>query len=206
MRKRNEGNFAVIREFVDRYFLENQRSPSTREIEAGTGIPRATAQRCLRLMSESGEISYGKRRGIETDLSRKIGDSVSVTLYESTVSCGTPNEPYADICEVISLPRSWVGEGEFFGVYAKGDSMVDIGVEEGDLLIARKQNTFDDGDLVIALVNGTETAFKRLYRGKENGGFILHAENKTYRGEELDRHAKNVSVQGIVLRVLKELK
>ncbi len=94
MRKRNEGNFAVIREFVDRYFLENQRSPSTREIEAGTGIPRATAQRCLRLMSESGEISYGKRRGIETDLSRKIGDSVSVTLYESTVSCGAPNEPY----------------------------------------------------------------------------------------------------------------
>ena len=91
MRKRNEGNFAVIREFVDRYFLENQRSPSTREIEAGTGIPRATAQRCLRLMSESGEISYGKRRGIETDLSRKIGDSVSVTLYESTVSCGAPN-------------------------------------------------------------------------------------------------------------------
>ena len=91
MRKRNEGNFAVIREFVDRYFLENQRSPSTREIEAGTGIPRATAQRCLRLMSESGEISYGKRRGIETDLSRKIGDSVSVTLYESTVSCGAPS-------------------------------------------------------------------------------------------------------------------
>lgn len=84
--------------------------------------------------------------------------------------------------------------------------MVDIVVEEGDLLIARKQNTFDDGDLVIALVNGTETAFKRLYRGKENGGFILHAENKTYRGEELDRHVKNVSVQGIVLRVLKELK
>ena len=56
------------------------------------------------------------------------------------------------------------------------------------------------------LVNNFLSFWLPRCEDKENGGFILHAENKTYRGEELDRHVKNVSVQGIVLRVLKESK
>lgn len=62
------------------------------------------------------------------------------------------------------------------------------------------------GDIIESTDRHEFVTCRWLYRGKENGGFILHAENKTYRGEELDRHVKNVSVQGIVLRVLKELK
>ena len=205
MAKQNENNYGIIREYLDRYFLENHHSPCTREIEAGTGIPRATVQRYLRIMSENGEIEYGGRRGIKTELSSKMSDTVSVTQLDTSVICGKPTEPYEAIAEIVTLPKSWTGEGEFFIVTATGDSMKDIGVDEGDMLVVRRQNTAKDGDLAIVLVNGSETTFKRVYH-KAGGGYVLHAENGAYSDEKLNRHVERAEIQGIVIKAIKELK
>ena len=56
-----------------------------------------------------------------------------------------------------------------------GDSMIDIGIKKDDLVVIRKQNTADDGEIVVAMING-ETTLKRIFR--RNGKVILHPENK----------------------------
>ncbi|MBR4895257.1 MAG: hypothetical protein IKZ41_02435, partial [Clostridia bacterium] len=72
MRKKNEEIFQAIRAYVNYYYMKTGHGPSTRDIEAGTGIQRITVQRYLQAMKESGEIEYGGRRGTKNAFAKTI--------------------------------------------------------------------------------------------------------------------------------------
>ena len=152
----------AIRQFIDEYFMENRKSPTVRDIAAGTGISKTSVQRYLTDMKEHGEIEYNGRRSIGTNLSRNMFETTPAIRYDSTVSCGLPSEPNVEEAEIIPLPTALVGDGKFFILTAKGDSMTGIGVDDGDLVIVREQNTCRDGDYAVVLVNGTETLLKTI--------------------------------------------
>ena len=105
-------------------------------------------------MKEHGEIEYNGRRSIGTNLSRNMFETTPAIRYDPTASCGLPSEPNVAEAEIIPLPTALVGEGKFFILTAKGDSMAGIGVDDGDLVIVREQNTCRDGDYAVVLVNG----------------------------------------------------
>ena len=86
-------------------------------------------------MKEHGEIEYNGRRSIGTNLSRNMFETTPAIRYDSTVSCGLPSEPNAEEADIIPLPTALVGEGKFFILTTKGDSMTGIGVDDGDLVI-----------------------------------------------------------------------
>ena len=88
MRRKDPEIFTAIRDFINGYWLEYGKSPSTREIEAGTGIQRITVQRYLTAMKENGEIEYGGRRGTKNAVAKTIGESVMVPVY-GTIKCGS---------------------------------------------------------------------------------------------------------------------
>ena len=67
----------AIRQFIDEYFMENRKSPTVRDIAAGTGISKTSVQRYLTDMKEHGEIEYNGRRSIGTNLSRTIAPTVT---------------------------------------------------------------------------------------------------------------------------------
>lgn len=83
----------------------------------------------------------------------------------------------------IEFPTSMLGKGEYFVLLADGDSMIDIGIDKGDLVLVKKTETANDGDVVVALTEDGNT-LKRLFG--ENGKPRLHAENRTYTGRMLD--------------------
>jgi repressor LexA len=121
--------------------------------------------------------------------------------YDSTVSCGLPSEPNVEEAEIIPLPTALVGEGKFFILTAKGDSMTGIGVDDGDLVIVREQNTCRDGDYAVVLVNESETLLKTTTYLPDKKAYLLHAENPDYD----DRIERNVQIQGIATQVIKKL-
>ena len=86
---------------------------------------------------------------------------------------------------------------------AYGDSMVDIGVDEGDLILVKKATTASDGDVIVALTEDGNT-LKRLFW--ENGRPRLHAENKTYSKEKRDIYPGELVIQGIALKVIKDIR
>ncbi len=176
MRKKSEEIFQTIREYINVYFMETGHSPSTRDIEAGTGIHRIKVQRYLQSMKESGEIEYGERRGTRNAFAKTIGESVMVPCY-GTVKCGMPNDPFVDITETVRLPRSWVGEGEFYILEADGESMKEIGIDPGDLVVIRRQDTAQPGEVIVAMVDG-ETTLKRFLPGEDR--IVLHPENREF--------------------------
>ena len=193
--------FTKIRAFIDEYYLDHHKSPAVRDIAAGTGISKTAVQRYLTDMKAHGEIEYNGRRSIETDLSRVMTDITPVVRYDSTVSCGLPTEVNVEPAEVLPLPKSLVGEGTFFILTAKGDSMTGIGVDDGDLVIVREQNTCRDGDYAVVLVDGRETLLKTVTYLPDKQAYLLHAENP----DSPDRLEHNVTIQGVAIKVIKSL-
>lgn len=78
--------------------------------------------------------------------------------------------------------------------------MIEAGIEDGDLVVIRKQSYANDGDIIVALVE-EEATLKRLYRDEENGRIILHPENKDMSDIVVD----NCIIQGIAVKVIKDL-
>lgn len=194
--------FTKIRAFIDEYYLDHHKSPTVRDIAAGTGISKTAVQRYLTDMKAHGEIEYNGRRSIETDLSRIMTDITPVARYDSTVSCGLPTEVNVEPAEVLPLPKSLVGNGTFFILTAKGDSMTGIGVDDGDLVIVREQNTCMDGDYAVVLVDERETLLKTVTYLPDKQAYLLHAENPDYH----DQVERNITIQGVAIKVIKELK
>lgn len=94
-----------------------------------------------------------------------------------TVPAGIPISAVEDILDYEEIPKSWENQGEFFGLKIKGDSMLPI-LTDGDMVIVRKQSTADNGDTVIAMVNGDDATCKRYERS--NNGIMLIPNNSSY--------------------------
>ena len=82
------------------------------------------------------------------------------------MAAGTPIEP-VEIPESIDVPESFLGDGQNFALRVRGDSMVEEGIREGDILIVSRRNHVVNGQTVVALVRGDATIKKFYMRGEE---------------------------------------
>lgn len=83
------------------------------------------------------------------------------------ISCGMPDYSEENFEEYIPLPIALFGEGDFFLLRAKGYSMIEAGIDPGDLVVVRKQKTANEGDIVVVALVGNETTLKRYYLDKK---------------------------------------
>lgn len=176
MRPRLDGRKAIIREFIQQYYLENDKPPSEKDIVIGTGIPSASVHRYLVQMNEDGELTFGGHRSARTeDLEHVSPKKVMPVL--GYVACGPGEEEEEQFMEYIHMPESLIGRGEFFALIAKGKSMVDAGVYPDDYVIVRRQQTAENGEMVIALLDGKNNLKKLV---KADDGYILRSMNREH--------------------------
>ena len=199
MRRRNVELMNRIIEFAEQYYLENSSSPSVRTIADRFGIGVSTAYRYLLEMDERELITYDGKR-ISNDRIEKLNSNSGVirAAVVGSIACGIPNLAEENVEEYVSLPRSMFGDGEFFILRANGESMIDAGIETGDLVVIRKQACAEDGQIVVALVED-EATLKRLYR--EKGKVRLHPENRAMDDIIVD----DCIIQGVAVKVIKDL-
>ena len=199
MRRRNVELMNRIIEFAEQYYLENSSSPSVRTIADRFGIGVSTAYRYLLEMDERGLITYDGKR-ISNDRIEKLNSNSGVirAAVVGSIDCGIPNLAEENVEEYVSLPRSMFGDGEFFILRANGESMIDAGIETGDLVVIRKQACAEDGQIVVALVED-EATLKRLYHDK--GKVRLHPENRAMDDIIVD----DCIIQGVAVKVIKDL-
>lgn len=94
-----------------------------------------------------------------------------------TVAAGMPISAVEDILDYEEIPQSWQNQGEFFGLRIKGDSMKPD-INDGDTVIVKQQSTANNGDVVIALVNGDDATCKKFE--KLDNGIMLISNNSEY--------------------------
>lgn len=94
-----------------------------------------------------------------------------------TVAAGIPISAVEDILDYEEIPQSWKNQGDFFGLRIKGDSMKPD-INDGDTVIVRQQSTANNGDIIIALVNGDDATCKKIE--KLDNGIMLISNNSEY--------------------------
>lgn len=195
MRHKDEALLDSICKFAKEFVIDNSRSPTTKDIAEEFNVSRMTASRYLTELRERGRITYVDG-AVHVD-NLQAPDNVPVV---GTIQCGEPQLEEENIIEYIPLPQKFVGRGEFFALYASGDSMIDAGINSGDLIFVRKQQTAEYGKIVVALVDN-ENTLKRLKYNPKTGTACLHPENKKYR----DITDKPFEIQGVAVYILKKL-
>lgn len=175
MRTKNPAYFELLIRFIDDYIDNYGRSPSTQEIASGTGLSPATVSRYLSRMREDGIIDYSGHRNIVTK--RNSATETNAVPVLGSVSCGIPKFAEENIEEYVKLPVSLFGKGDFFLLRASGNSMIETGIDSGDLVLVRRQDYAAPGQIVVALME-EEATLKRYYPEPQNGYIRLHPENK----------------------------
>jgi repressor LexA len=105
------------------------------------------------------------------------GQSVTVPLM-GRIAAGVPISAIQDHANDIPCPPDMIGPGEHFALEVKGDSMIDAGIHEGDIVIIKRQSQATNGDIVVALVEKEEATLKRLRR--RGAAIALEAANPNY--------------------------
>lgn len=199
MRSKDTALIERIKKYIEKVYEESGRTPSVREIATEVGCSYSTVSRYLTEMMSRGLIA--REDGMyETEAIAKMTLETVPVAVVGSVSCGPLTFAEENIEEYIKLPTSLLGQGKFFILHASGQSMIGAGIEDGDLVVVRQQETAESGQIVVALVED-EVTLKRFFPDPQNGCIRLHPENRRMKDIIVD----NCQIQGVAVKVLKDL-
>ena len=198
MRQKNPKYMKEIEAFVDDFYSKHHKTPSCREIAENTTLQRSAVQKYLTAMNDQGMIKYDGRTIHTRRMQSYAPDTTSVGVI-GTIACGPLSMEEEAVEQYVDLPTSLFGSGDFFILHASGDSMTGAGIDNGDLVLIRKQEEAHSGDIVVAYVEGEGNTLKRF---KKYGRTVfLHPENPKY----TDIPLKNCKIQGVAVWIFKQV-
>lgn len=179
MAKLTDKDYQILK-FIQDQLATRGFPPTVREICTEVGLAStATVHARLKKLEEHGLIV---KEGAKNRSIRVVSYNNSVTDEAYTripvygrITAGQPITAVEDIGESFPVPMSLAHNRELFMLKVSGESMINAAILDGDLIIVQKQPTAENGDIVVALINGEEATVKTFY--KENGHIRLQPEN-----------------------------
>lgn len=201
MRHKNKELMNRIVEFVDFEFANFSRVPSQQEIANKFNVTKQCISKYIKEMSELGMLkTSGRSRGIMTKTMMKTQNSVSNIPVVGSIACGSPLLAEENIESYLPIPKKFLGSGNYFILKAKGDSMINASISDGDYVIVKQQKVAEEGQIVVALIDD-EATLKRFYVDKQRKQIRLHPENDNMQ----DMFYDNVVIQGVAIKIIKDL-
>lgn len=200
----------AVYEFICIYIEENFIPPTVREIGAAVGLKStSTVHMHLQNLAAKGLIilTPSKQRSITLPKSVAPASAMSPGMnipLVGSVAAGQPILAEENIQDYLSVPESFLRgrrPGEVFALNVQGESMIEIGIRDGDTLIVDKETEVFEGDIIIARVSGETATVKRLYF--EKGEKIrLQPENQSM--EPIIVDASDVAIDGKVVVLIRK--
>ncbi len=196
-----------VYDFIAEFVQKNQYSPSFEEIGQGLGLSSlATVHKHVTNLEKKGLLSRDYNRSRSIDLlppKGRLKQAMSVNTgmvlpLLGRIAAGQPIEAI-ERPETISL-SDWVRSKEVFVLEVSGESMQDEHIVNGDYVLVEKSKTAHNGDIVVALVEGTDATLKRFYR--EGDSIRLQPSNAKMK--PIIVAARDVEIQGRVIGVLRK--
>ena len=186
-------------DFIKKFLAEHDYAPTAAEIAAGTGIKsRGVVHRYLKALAAAGKIHLTPKRHRNISLiNEAIVAGRSLPLI-GAIAAGSPIEALAD-ADPIDLSKIFLGDKRY-ALTVKGDSMIDEGIFDGDIVVCEQADQADSGQIVVAIIDNQEATLKRLEKTM-TGQVVLHPANE--RLEPMVFDANRVSIQGIYVGLLR---
>jgi repressor LexA len=191
-----------IYDFVSRFREARGFAPTIAEIRAQFGLSSpSTVHQLLTALEREGLIRRiaHARRGLEI-VKQPVPEDVTEVPLLGVVAAGQPIEAIL-AHEVVNVPEDLLGKGRTFALRVRGDSMIGEHIADGDFVIVESRQTADNGQTVVALIDGSDATVKRFY--KERSHIRLEPANPNYE-PIIIKPADRVSVQGVVIGVIRK--
>lgn len=182
----------AILKYIQKQTINNGYAPSVREIGRAVDLSStATVQGYLNDLEERGFIKKENQKGrtlrlLKDSKGNEISDDQPKDYYSNKelvdvpvvgkVTAGQPILAVENITDTFPIPIDFTGNSECFMLTVRGESMIEAGIFSGDYILVRKQNTAENGQIVVALIDD-EATVKTFY--KENGHVRLQPQNRT---------------------------
>ncbi|MHA0855291.1 transcriptional repressor LexA [Paenibacillus sp. CMAA1364] len=198
----------AIIEFIRNEVRTKGYPPSVREIGEAVGLASSsTVHGHLDRLEKKGLIRRDptKPRAIEilgqveSDDQYQFSHTVSRVPIVGKVTAGVPITATENIEDYFPLPQHYVGDEKVFMLNVTGDSMIEVGIHDGDMVIVRQQQTADNGDIVVAMTDEDEATVKTFYKEKDH--IRLQPENATYEPLRLG----HVTILGKVVGLFRDI-
>lgn len=192
-----------VYDYIHRFIEASGQAPTMAEIQAHFGLrSAATAHHLVSALEREGLIRRipNVARGIEAIGSDPATGECEIPLL-GIIAAGRPIEAVLSH-ETLCVPRDMLGRARTFALRVRGDSMTGEGILDGDFIVVESGQTAENGQTVVALIEGSEATVKRFYR--ERGRIRLEATNPRYKAiiiEPPDR----LTIQGVVIGVIRKL-
>ncbi len=197
----NQKKLEEVVRYIDRYCDENGFPPTVRDMCRDLGIKStATAYSYVNRLREQGHLNKAdnKKRAVSV----RSPSTVRAPLI-GTVTAGQPILAQENFEDMYALPAAEFKGDDLFLLRVSGESMIEAGIFDGDKVVVKKQDTAENGDIVVALFNdGVDegATVKRFFR--RDGKIVLHPENSKLQDFVLDE-ASGVQILGKVVGLLR---
>lgn len=202
MRSKNEEIMYRIIEYIDEYYLANDFVPTIQEIADMIGFNKGTISKYIQEMADKGMIDLTSGwRSIRTKKMNKVKNGTAYIPLVGVIACGTPILAEENVESYISITADFLGQGNFFALRARGNSMIGANIEDGDIVIVKQQDTAEIGEIIVALIDD-EATLKRYFVDEEKRKIRLHPENP----DLSDMYFDSIEIQGVVKKVIKDVR
>ncbi len=191
-----------VLDYIRHYFEMNQEAPTIAEIGKEFGMTSsASAHHVVSILEREGLIRRipNVSRGIEL-----VEETTSAEKYEipllGIVAAGAPIEAVLNY-ETVCIPRDMMREGRMFALRVRGDSMIDEQIRNNDVIILQSRQTAENGQTVVALIDGSDATVKRFYGNRNQ--VRLEPANPNYKPIVI-RPPERVQIQGAVVGVIRK--
>jgi repressor LexA len=192
-----------ILEFIEGLILQRGHSPTIREIGEKFGISSTNGVRThLTALVKKGYLKKSDyiSRGLE--LTRSLASGISRVPLVGSVPAGQPIDAVENVEGEIALDLSFAPKGDSFSLKISGDSMIEAGIHDGDVVVVRKQSEAQKGDIVVAIVDG-EATVKRYH--PEAKRIRLQPENPAFKPIFVNRKSGEFRIAGKVVGLLRRI-
>lgn len=191
-----------VLDFIEHYCDVHQEAPTIAEIGKEFGMSSsASAHHVVSILEREGLIRRipNVSRGIELVNDARNEERYQIPLL-GVVAAGAPIEAVLNY-ETVCIPRDMLRQGRMFALRVRGDSMIDEQIRDHDLIVLQSQQTAENGQTVVALIDGSDATVKRFFGSRHQ--VRLEAANPNYKPIVI-RPPERVQIQGVVVGVIRK--
>ncbi len=188
-----------VLDFIKSYTKKKGYAPSLEDIKNKIGFASvSTAHHHIKKLLENGYLKKQSNLPRAVSAEKKV-QTINIPLV-GTIAAGQPIEAIEDTKETITITIDEISKsGDHYALRVQGNSMIDEGIFDGDIVVIRKQAVAENGETVVAIIDENEATLKKLYREKDR--FRLQPANPTL----FPFYRKEVEVRGIVVKIIRNL-
>ncbi len=189
-----------VLDFINTYILENGISPTIEEIRKKLKLKAvSTIHEHINSLKEKGYLSKSENSARSITLEKEIKTVLEIPIM-GKIKAGAPIEAIEDFQGTIAVSNPNIKNSkEYYALRVSGDSMIEEGIFDGDIVIIKKQSVAENGQTVVAIIDDNQATLKKLY--KENNKFRLQPRNPNMK----PLFRTDVEIRGVVIQIIRNV-